>query len=396
MPVEPFLVDDRPERKHRGRISRVCLGPIWEWVCRDLMPDEAKTYVDQVSLLLSANEKNGAEQVARAFQDLAEQRMREALGAARTDDKLRRRLAGQVGTPHAIEDVREIAAIFKVRDALAVIASQLPPTISNLADEPFEEVSALLGSPVGRHRDVFLYALLVVMGRLGSPWQLIRLGIHAAKSDVAARIAETPFAVAVDVVLTDIERMISKLRSSLKAGLSGESQACSRKFTIRHARCTPKWTCRRTRPGRGNSPLRALQSRSCWRPKSKTCRARSAACCVRAMGKSSVSASRSMPAMSPRSRRSSCSLPPAEVTRPSLRSAKRRAHHLRFADLFRQRDAILLDRLRTSPPGERSYRQSQVDAAVRFCARLFGADYAGLLAKAADLAAKGEQKAVKA
>ena len=87
MPVEPFLVDDMPERKHRGRISRVCLAPMWEWISRDLMPDEAKTYVDQVSLLLAANEKNGAEQVARAFQDLTEQRMREVLGAARTDEK---------------------------------------------------------------------------------------------------------------------------------------------------------------------------------------------------------------------------------------------------------------------------------------------------------------------
>jgi hypothetical protein len=33
---------------------------------------------------------------------------------------------------------------------------------------------------------------------------------------------------------------------------------------------------------------------------------------------------------------------------------------------------------------------------VKFSAKLFGADYASLLAKAADIAAKGEQKAAKA
>src|SRR5437868_1633002 len=76
-PLEPFLVDDAPERKHRGRIPRACLEPIWGWICRDLMPQEAKTYADQVRLLLTANEKNGAEQVARAFQDLTEQRLLE-------------------------------------------------------------------------------------------------------------------------------------------------------------------------------------------------------------------------------------------------------------------------------------------------------------------------------
>ena len=57
---------------------------------------------------------------------------------------------------------------------------------------------------------------------------------------------------------------------------------------------------------------------------------------------------------------------------------------------------VLLDRLRTVPPAERAFRQSQVDAAVKFCAKLFGPEYASLLAKAADIAAKGEQKTAKA
>src|SRR3989440_7456777 len=42
-PLQPFLVDDAPECKHRGRISRACLEPIWGWICRDLMPQEARS-----------------------------------------------------------------------------------------------------------------------------------------------------------------------------------------------------------------------------------------------------------------------------------------------------------------------------------------------------------------
>jgi len=94
-PVEPFLVDDTPERKHRGRIARACLTPIWEWIARDLMPQEAKTYVDQVNLLLAANGKKDAAEVARAFQDLAEQRMREIQATSKSDDKAGRRVAAQ-------------------------------------------------------------------------------------------------------------------------------------------------------------------------------------------------------------------------------------------------------------------------------------------------------------
>jgi hypothetical protein len=60
---------------------------------------------------------------------------------------------------------------------------------------------------------------------------------------------------------------------------------------------------------------------------------------------------------------------------------------------------ILLDALRHADNSERPFRQSQVDAAVRFCRVVFGADYAGILAKAADVAAQGpggERKAVRA
>ena len=79
---------------------------------------------------------------------------------------------------------------------------------------------------------------------------------------------------------------------------------------------------------------------------------------------------------------------------PSARSTRR--VHSDLQNYFDSGTQVLLDRLRISPPAERSFRQSQVDAAVKFCAKLFGADFASTLAKAADLAAKGEQKAAKA
>jgi hypothetical protein len=56
----------------------------------------------------------------------------------------------------------------------------------------------------------------------------------------------------------------------------------------------------------------------------------------------------------------------------------------------------LLEALRQCGEAERPFRQSQVDAAVRFCAKVFGQDYANLLIKAADVACHGERKASRA
>ena len=56
------------------------------------------------------------------------------------------------------------------------------------------------------------------MSRLAAPWQLIRLAVKAAQSDDAARIAATPYAAAVAIVLAEIERMVGELKTDLKRG----------------------------------------------------------------------------------------------------------------------------------------------------------------------------------
>src|SRR5262249_13603660 len=153
---------------------------IWQWMIRDLVPVEVKAYSEQVGRLQGAGEHKAAEQVARAFQDRVLQRVQEALGAINHDDKAQRRLAGQIGAPQAIEELREIVNVLKGREALAVLASRLPASIRNLADEQLDHVKALLDSPVAQHRDIFLHGMMLVRSRLVMPWQLIRLAIKAA------------------------------------------------------------------------------------------------------------------------------------------------------------------------------------------------------------------------
>jgi hypothetical protein len=56
----------------------------------------------------------------------------------------------------------------------------------------------------------------------------------------------------------------------------------------------------------------------------------------------------------------------------------------------------LVGSLRGADSKTRPYRQSQVQAAVRFCEVLFGHDYASLMSRAAENAMTGERKAARA
>jgi hypothetical protein len=238
--------------------------------------------------------------------------------------------------------------------------------------------------------------MLLVMNRLGSPWQLIRLAIYAAGSDAAPRIAETPFAVAVEVVLADVERMIATLRENVKAGRAGEVAVQLKDVhdAVRGLRTEldfssdTNWA--RQLAAFRSEVSRLLQAeienlpaqvRRVLRPRSLKETGPDAA-----LDATDVAEIEAKLVLAAACRNYSGELAFSEISRRV---------HSDLQNYFDTSTQGLIDRLRTSPAAERSYRQSQVDAVVKFCAKLFGADYASTLAKAADVAAKGDQKVAK-
>ena len=215
-PLEPFLVDDAPDHKHRGRIARSALEPLWLWVSNTLMPEETKAYGAHVEHALMAGDTDSAEEQARGFQDLVAARITEMLEGA--DDKELRRLNVQLGTSRALVDVQALRGILHSRNGLAMLGAQLPGHITSLTGPALESVKVQLDSPVAVKSDLFLYSLVLVMSKLAAPWQLLRLATRAANSDTAKRIAETPYAVAVEIVLEEVDRRVRELAADLKSG----------------------------------------------------------------------------------------------------------------------------------------------------------------------------------
>src|SRR5271167_206954 len=126
VPVEPFLIDARADHKRIGRIARASLEPIWAWLGRDLIPAEAKALSEDIDRALLAGDRTKADQLVSALHDRAVLRMKEAIAGIGTDDKARRRLAIQVGTPRSMDDVSAIIAILSMLCSLADVARRLP------------------------------------------------------------------------------------------------------------------------------------------------------------------------------------------------------------------------------------------------------------------------------
>ncbi|NJL08375.1 MAG: hypothetical protein HC900_08990 [Methylacidiphilales bacterium] len=215
-PLGPFLVDEASAIKNRGRIPRASLVPFWTWIARDLVPTDTKTYVEAVTALMPDDEV-AATKLAKSFQDHVVGRARDAFDQAGRDDMATRRFAAQFSSPREMEEVRDVVAILRARDALTAIAARLPQgTINSLADEPMTAVRAVFNAPLTRHPDIFPYALVLLLRRLAQPWQIIRLAVRTVESDKVAKIAEVPLAAAaVELAFGELERRLAMLKAAL-------------------------------------------------------------------------------------------------------------------------------------------------------------------------------------
>lgn len=393
-PVEPFLIDDAADHKRLGRIARISLEPIWRWLGRDLMPAEIKALGDDVNRALLEDDRVKAEQLTRALHERAHQRVKDAIAAVADDEKARRRLAVQVGTPRALDDLTTLAAILAHREVLGDLTRRLPHHLRSFEREHIEAVKSLLdaaatakgaaAAPAAK-ADLFHCGLVLTMSRLAAPWQLIRIATSAAESDDIGRIAETPCAVAVTIVIGELECMVGELRTELKAhrpvtallktihdtarglhteiDLSGDSPWSRRLGAIRTEVSNVLKTEIEATPGRVRRLLRPRQAKEIVAGS--------------LLDATDIGEVEMLVEFVSACRNYANELAVNEATTRS---------YSELQNYLESGAKVLLDALRHAGDADRPFRQSQLDAAIRFCRIVFGADYAGLLAKAAEIA----------
>jgi hypothetical protein len=405
-PLESFLINEASDHKRIGYIARASLEPIWHWIGRDLMPAEAKALSEDINRALLADDQVKVHQLVRALQDRAILHIKSALAAVGAAEKAQRRFAVQVGMASALEEVTRMLTILENRDALTGLASRLPRHIRSFDSDQVDAVKTQIDAAVGgkslevadRKSDVVLYGLIMAMNRLAVRWQLVRIATRAADSDDTARIAACPFAPAITIVLNDLESTLREMKVEFKAGrliismlkelhdaarglraeldLSVDSAWSHQLATIRSEVSNLLKSEIEIAPARIRHLLRPVPAREIA-PGS-------------ALDAIEVDEAQNRVEFVVACRKYAAELALSEVTTRS------------YSELTQGLEAntkALLDSLRHAEASDRPFRQSQVEAAIRFCRTVFGVEYAGLLAKAAEMAAQAaavERRSVRA
>lgn len=391
--LDPFLVDNEGRRANPGHIRRSSLLPAWTWIERELAPEDAAAFKRDYWAADNGGNKRDADHMLRAFQIKVADAILAIVAKPATDSERQRHL-NRIGSAAAADDVAALGLVLKHRELLESLPQRLPNFVRNLADEQFHLVRNALDSPVLQSPQVLPLALALTMRRIAAPWQVIRLATAAAGSDEAARIATTPYAIAVTMALDDVTRIVATLRDDLKRarynsvsnllkqahdavrGLRteldvGPNSDWGRQLaTIRTDISNLLKSEIDTVPGRVRRLLRQ-------RPDKEI----AAGTTLDAAEVAEIAALIDFVSV--------CRTYASEL---AINEVTLRAYSDIQQYLERSTQA-LLDGLRVGDPKHQAFRQSQVNAAIRFCSVMFGDDYASLMTRAADVAISSERKA---
>lgn len=390
--LEPFLVEAGvPIRV--GQIRRSSLQPIWQWLGRDGAPDKVNEF-EAMLARMPADSAGQVEALAQKLQAVAADAIFELTGPGGGDKS---RALARVGPPNVIEDLYSIGAVLQVREAIAGLNEKLPRFLRAFGDSQIASVTSALNIPVLQTPQMLPFALSVVVQRMTAPWQIIRLAIKIAASDDEIRVAATPYGVAVTIALHDLSCVAATLRMDIKRGhfdnVAGNLKALHDGV-------------------RGLRTELDLRNDSAWGKQLTSIRADISNALQSEIDSvpgrvRRILRQRPEKDIPPGARIDSTEVEETVALIDFVATCRNYASELAinevtlrtYSDLqqyVERSTEQLVQSLRAADHKVRTYRQQQVQAAIRFCRVLFGDDYASLMSRAAENAATGERKSSRA
>jgi len=214
-PLDPVLVDGAPERANSGQIARGSLLPIWNLLKTDLLTTMAREYVTNVNKVL-INPKE-AEKLAAGFQKKALGYLEGTMRSADGRDMVRSALRMYTSSPATFDDLAKMFTVFRAAGALSKFAQGFPPKITKLQGAALTKVLDQLKALKAANADAIPFGLTIVARRLATPWQLLHLATKVVDSKAPAAIAAKPYALAVSMVLDQIDERRLLLAVALRS-----------------------------------------------------------------------------------------------------------------------------------------------------------------------------------
>lgn len=390
-PVEPFLVDQNVPMRP-GQIRRTSLTPVWQWLGRDGAPEQVREF--EVLLAQLPNDRELPETAVRKLQFAAADAIFQVTSPSGGANQ---RALARIGAPNVIEDLLPIGSVLQAREALDSLGGRLPVTIRAFAESQVESVCEALNIPTLQAPQLLPFALSLLVQRLAAPWQIIRIAIRMAASDDELRVAATPYGMAVTIALHDLFCLAVALRTDIRRG---QFTNVADNLKVLHDGV------------RGLRTELDLRNDSTWGKQLASIRAEISNTLQSEIDSVPGRVRRILRQRTEKDILAGARIDASEVDDTAalidfVAVCRTYASELAinevtlrtYSDLqqyVEKATEALVQSLRAGDVRARAYRQTQANAAVRFCEALFGRDYASLMSRAVDNALTTERKSSRA
>jgi hypothetical protein len=199
LPFEDLLVNTVRKEKQRGRIARAYVVPVWNWVSKTLLPEEAASYGADIRKLVLERRLDEAVMRAEPFWPLAAEAIRGAVASNMQSARI------ALGGDLAVADAEEMAILLKSGTAICAVQALLPKPTPALTEDLLHGLRHIYDHVIVGDMDAGPFISVVAMRRLAKPWEALKLALMITRQSQDTLLSSTDMGLAGDILLVDME-----------------------------------------------------------------------------------------------------------------------------------------------------------------------------------------------
>jgi len=209
----PFqdLLTCMPRRaKQKGCIARGTLVPAWNWVTQTLLPAQAAAYSAECRTLVLEHKPDAALERAAKFWPLAADAIQKALAT-----EAGRQAAQKIlGDAFAVEDVLDMALLLSAGDIIEQLIVMLPMPVMSFNEQLVWQVREVYDRLTAEKPDVAAYVPVIVMNRLGRPWEALRLPLLVTRHTDETLISKTDMGLVGEILFARMDALKTSIQNT--------------------------------------------------------------------------------------------------------------------------------------------------------------------------------------
>ena len=212
-PFEDILFSGPVYPKTRGRISRLSIAPVWDWLS-ELTPDAHKSLCDLIiKQILSRHEEKLELATAELHRSSAN-----ALSAIFLSYEVGTpeyvAMAKRLGSEAILEDARDICSVLKIAEYAKKIQAYFPRPIDVLNEDDLLFVRNIYDELKERYPKQAKYFVYLLIGRMSKPWQILGALPVLCRTKNEDEIIASELGSIGDQIFTDVEMLADEITNT--------------------------------------------------------------------------------------------------------------------------------------------------------------------------------------